>query len=218
VGVLGGTFDPVHLGHLEIAERVASQLGLARVLLMPTARPPHKAPEELAPIRHRAALVRLAVRGRPGLGICTLELDPGRVAYTIDSLRALRAVAPGRSPVFVLGLDALACITTWRSWRALLREFDLVVVDRPGRRLARTRAALDPRVAARIVALPAGVPADLAPGRGGRIFHLPLAPIRISSSAVRRRAARGEELSGLVPPAVAEYIERTSLYRKESRR
>jgi nicotinate-nucleotide adenylyltransferase len=215
VGVLGGTFDPVHVGHLEIAERVRSRLGLSRMLLLPTARPPHKAPGELAPVADRAAMLRLALRDVPALEICALELDPNRVSYTVDSLRALRCGDPTPClPLFVLGMDALAQIASWRSSDAILGEFDLVVVDRPDRR----RSDLDPRVAQRIVELPADLPPGLAPGTGGRIFHLPLVPIPVSSSVIRRRAARGEDLSGLVPPAVAEYIERTGLYRKESRR
>jgi nicotinate-nucleotide adenylyltransferase len=219
VGVLGGTFDPVHDGHLRIAGRARELLGLARVLLLPTARPPHKPAGALAPIAHRLAMVELACAGTAGLGICRLELGGDR-SYTIDTLRRLRDGDPPCRPVFILGMDALLQITSWRAHDALLREFDLAAVDRRDAELEQKRHRLPREVAARIVRVACGPaprePVD--PGRGGRIFHLAGAPIPVSSSDVRARAARSEGLSGLVPPGVAEYIQRMGLYSREEAR
>jgi nicotinate-nucleotide adenylyltransferase len=221
VGVVGGTFDPVHRGHVEIAGHVRHVLGLRRVLLLPTAVPPHKPLAELSPARHRVAMLRLALRGREGLELCELELETRRVCYTIDTLRALRDGPLRVLPLFVLGMDALLQITTWRDGSALLAEFDLVTLDRPHARLEQVRSRLDGRVAERLVPLRAdgaGRPAGLEPGRGGRVFHLDLPPIAICSSDIRRRVARGLAIEELVPAAVARYIHRAGLYLTEEPR
>ena len=204
VGVLGGTFDPVHEGHLHAASSVRAALGLPRVVLLPCARPPHK-PGTSASDADRLEMLRLAVADRPGLEICTWEIDRGGTNYTIDTLRALRRER-GWDPVFVVGTDALVDLPSWRQPEALLAEFDLVVVDRPGRSADPT----GPRV------LPWTGAADL--GRGGRVFRLALAPRDVSASEIRRRCAAGEPLSDLVPPAVARYIRERKLYSPEAAR
>lgn len=210
VGVLGGTFDPVHLGHLALADEARRWLGLRRVLLVPTAVPPHKSLARLSSTAHREAMLRLALADRPGLELCTIESRADRVCYTIDTLRSLRRGPPPSRPVFLMGTDSLLQVHTWRDYRELLAEFDLAIVDRSGEKLAGAWRTLDGEIAERIVVLSrAGTEIG---GGGGRIFHLPVAPIPISSSAIRRRAARGDDLSGLVPPAVAEYIGRAGLY------
>lgn len=215
VGVVGGTFDPVHNGHLRIADRARRRLALGRVLVVPTAVPPHKPAASLSPVLHRVAMLRLALEGREGLELCERELSE-RVSYTIDTMRALRDAQPNCRPLFIAGTDALLQIDTWRSGERLLAEFDLAVVDRADGALDRLHHRLPPGVAERIVVVPSeGVPAGLHDGDGGRIFHLPGAPIPISSSAIRARAATGESLANLVPDAVAEYIYRTGLYRRE---
>ena len=210
VGVLGGRFDPIHLGHLRVAEEVLRRLDLPRVLLMPCAIAPHKRGALLTAGDERLAMIRLAVEGRSGLEASSLEIDRGGVSYTIDTLRALRATLGASAPVFILGMDALLEIETWHEHLALLREFDLVVVDRPGHDLGRLLSSLPAEVAARIV------PAGTAPlGEGGRIHQLPVEPLSISSSEILARAAAGEPLDGLVPAVVARYIQRRGLYRQE---
>jgi nicotinate-nucleotide adenylyltransferase len=219
VGVLGGSFDPVHDGHLRIAHAARRWLGLTRVLLMPAAAPPHKAAAELTPARHRETMLTLALRGQEGLELSLRELSTGRVCYTIDTLREMRSGRPARIPVFILGTDSLQQITTWLSWRDLIQEFDLALIDRIGDDARRERD-LDPEVAARIVdldaeAAPAGRGERTRVGRGGRIFRLPMPPISISSSAIRARVRAGRDLAGLVPPSVARYIHGMGLYRQE---
>lgn len=210
LGVLGGTFDPVHLGHLEIARRARSAAGLARVLLVPSAVPPHKRRARLAPARDREAMLRLAVAGVPGLEVSTIELDTRGVCYTIETLRRLRLGPPAASPVFILGMDSLVDLETWKDFRDLIREFDLIAVDRPGR-----PPVLAPEIAGAVVPLPDGAPGALPAlelGRGGRIFRVGGPPIPISSSDVRAKAASGADLDGLVPPGVAGYISSKGLY------
>lgn len=222
VGVLGGTFDPVHLGHLHIADEVRSAFRLERMLLVPCFLPPHKSHRAISPSEDRLAMLRLAAAGRDGIEVSTVELDRQGVSYTIDTLRQLRASA-GVDPLFVMGVDALAELPTWRQHVELTSEFDLVVVDRPGGSVAAVVRALDAATARRVVpspSLPAGRGAGPGPppGRGGRIYHLPLPPSGVSSREIRRKAAAGLPLDGLVPPPVARYIQERMLYREEELR
>ena len=219
VGVLGGTFDPVHVGHLHVAQGVRRVFRLPRVLLVPCATPSHKSPVEISPSEHRIAMLRLAIAGETGLEVSTLEVDRGGTSFTIDTLRTLRN--GGRSaPVFIVGLDALADLPTWREHRRLVEEFDLVAVDRPGGSLEEALRSLGSGITRRIVHVPSepGTPALAAlppPGEGGRIFHLVLPPIPVSSREIRALSAAGAPLASLVPPAVARYIQTQGLYRQE---
>jgi nicotinate-nucleotide adenylyltransferase len=221
--VLGGTFDPIHLGHLHVAGAVARLLRPERTLLVLSALPPHKDPHELTAVEHREAMLRLAIADRPGLTLCTLERDRGDVCYTIDTLRALREGPPPCTPLFVLGLDALIEIPTWHEYERLLAEFDLLSVPRPGVDVDRARRELPGHVAARLIAVGAGAAArrELARqaiGRGGRIFHLALTAVPASSREIRARAVAGAGLEGLVTRSVARYIQSQGLYTREEAR
>jgi GTP-binding protein len=222
VGVLGGTFDPVHVGHLAMAELTMEVMELESLLLLPSSIPPHKSRPRLTAAEHRLAMLRLALRDRAGLGICTVETERGGVCYTIDTLRQLRDGSSPIRPLFVLGGDSLAEITTWRDYRELIEEFDIVAIDRPGNTLAELRAALPTEIADALVEIPDGPHGaerlrENPPGRGGRIYHISMEPCPVSSSQVRKSAAAGESLASLVPPAVAGYIQENGLYRQEDR-
>ncbi|HEX5041447.1 MAG TPA: nicotinate-nucleotide adenylyltransferase [Candidatus Polarisedimenticolaceae bacterium] len=219
-GVLGGTFDPVHLGHLHAARCVRLAFALPEVVLVPAAIPPHKGRPGLAPAAHRLAMVRLAAREEAWLTVSTAELDRGGVSYTIDTLTAMRHARPDATPLFILGVDAFLELRTWREPEALVHRFDLVVVDRPGSSLP--AGAPDPELASLLQA----VPFSPAAGRAflgaprppeGRVFRLEIPPCEISSSEVRRCVARGAPLDLLVPPAVARYIQDQGLYVMEGR-
>ncbi len=220
VGVLGGTFDPVHIAHLHVTTAVRRVFGFRRVLLIPCARAPHKPDREPTPPEDRLSMLRLAAAGHEGIEIGTVELDRGGVSYTVDTLRALASGAPPLAPVFILGSDALLDLHGWKEWTALVREFDLVAVDRPGFALEELRPRLLEGIAGRIVPVPcdpgAGVRLGGPPaGAGGRIFFLSLPPVEVSSSLVRGRAAAGLPLDGLVPAEVGRYIQQRRLYLEE---
>jgi nicotinate-nucleotide adenylyltransferase len=217
VGVLGGTFDPVHFGHLHVADAVRQALALHRMLLMPAAVPPHKTYGARAGALDRLAMVRLAVAGRPWLEASSFEIDRGGVCYTIDTLRALRE-EQDVTPLFVVGMDALEEVGTWRDFEALLREFDFAAVDRPGGSIQEAARRLGPAHAARVVSHGPQPQQDGRLGSGGRIYHLPIPLVDVSSSLVRARAAAGQSLLGLVPPLVAAYIRERRLYAEESAR
>ena len=215
VGVLGGSFDPVHRGHIALADRARRELSLDRVLILPCADPPHKPERSLAAGFHRLEMIFLAVEGWEGVGVSTSEIERGGHCYTIDTLRALRTGTPALQPVFLLGSDALADIGTWRDHEALLAEFDFAVAMRPGDEF-RPRAATWPDfVQPHLASVP---PAGGELGAGGRVVRLEIPEFPVSSSAVRRRASRGEPIVDLVPARVARYIQRHDIYAEEAGR
>jgi len=212
-GILGGSFDPVHRGHIQLATRARRVLGLERVLLLPCAEPPHKPGRRLAERYHRLEMLALAVEGWAGLAVSTYEIARGGHRYTIDTLRALRA--DGLRPVFLLGSDALAELDLWRDYSDLLREFDLAAAERPDETGRAREEAWPDAVRTRLRDLPvAGSPL----GEGGRIVRVTIEALPISSSLVRRRRLERRTIGDLVPPRVARYIQRHGLYEEEAPR
>lgn len=209
----GGTFDPVHNGHLAIARAARDELGVP-VHLMPAADPPHRAPPG-ADALQRAHLLDLAVDGEPDLRVDRRELrraerDPGGRSYTIDTLHELRAEWGTSLPIALLiGADSLIGLPGWRDWRALFGLTHFVVAERPGSPLD---AAVPDALADELASRWADSPADLLHAPGGRVFRLrqPLQPE--SATDIRRRIATGEPWRHLVPPAVADAIADERLY------
>lgn len=200
IGILGGTFDPFHLGHLGLARAARDRLGLERVLVMPAAEPPHKRGRSISPGDIRLALVEAGIAGEPRLEASRLELDRPGPSFTVDTVAALAAAerAAGRTPdiTVILSAESFAGLPSWRD---------------PDRLLGLARIAVAPR---------AGHPApDRAwiaatlPGRAERIDIVDAPPIEVSASDIRRRAAAGEPLDDLVPRGVADAIAADRLYR-----
>jgi len=216
VGVLGGSFDPVHRGHIALACHARRVLGLDRVLLLPCADPPHKPDRVLAARYHRLEMLYLAVEDRPGLRVSTFEIARGGIHYTIDTLRSLRAGAPALAPVFLCGSDALAEVASWREHETLLAEFDFAAVVRPADAGGPRTSEWPEIVARRVSPLPPARGA--APGGGGRVFRLDMPGVAVSSSLVRARCASGNPPDDLVPARVARYIQRHRLYAEEAAR
>ncbi len=199
LGLLGGTFDPPHAAHLAAARFVLERFALDRVELVPAFVPPHKPDRPLSSPFDRYAMTVLATLGEPGLAASFSDLARGGVSYTIETLREARALRPDARIFFVLGTDQFAELASWREPQAIVREFELIVVGRPGNDFE--------GLAARG---PAYVGESL---RAGRIRHAAMEPIDLSSTTIRARARAGEPLTGLVSPRVAQYIESYGLYR-----
>jgi len=195
VGILGGTFDPIHLGHLALAEGAMHLAGLSRVFFVPNYQPPHKAGLPVTPAHHRAAMVELAIADNPRFGFLSLELERQGRSYTIDTVRALQAQHPDWRLAFIVGMDSLLEITTWRQYDELLRLIDLLVVSRPGHSTAEGEAML----------------ARLGP-LAARIRLLQIPGVAVSSSDLRQMAAQGYPLRYLVPEPVLRYIAEHRLY------
>lgn len=189
IAIFGGTFDPVHLGHLILAEHVAGFAALGEVVFVPAGRPPHKEGRTLAAARDRLAMVEAALAGNPCFSVSTIELERGdRPSFTIDTVRRLKAEG-AREVALILGADSLVELATWREPEALVAESRVLVVERPGVELADAPDHLR-RHATR-------VPAPL---------------IDISSRMIRERVAAGHSIRYLVPEAVREYIAEHRLY------
>jgi nicotinate-nucleotide adenylyltransferase len=208
LGILGGTFDPIHIGHLDVAEAARRALGLDRVLLMPANLPPHRArPQASAP--HRFALAALAIAGREGLALLDLEMLSDEPSFTSTTLDRLEARGLDTRGVFLIsGADAFREIASWKDYPALLDRCHFVVVSRPACPAGSLRAAL-PDLAGRMIDAPAAV------GDSPRIVLVDAPTAAVSSTEIRRKVLAGESIEGLVPGLVAAYIRTHRLYRGE---
>lgn len=198
IGIIGGSFDPIHMGHLILAQDAVEAFALDRILFVPCAQAPHKPAGPVAPAEDRAAMIALAVAGDPRFELCRLELDRGGVSYTYDTVAALRSACPDAALRFVIGADTLTELHSWRRIGDLLRLCEFVTVARPGFRLADLQPA-DLR-------LPSPWAADLL--RRVASGHA----VDLSSSDIRKRLARGVGVRYLVPDSVATYISEHHLY------
>jgi nicotinate-nucleotide adenylyltransferase len=200
IGILGGTFDPIHYAHLAIAEQVREALDLDRVLFVPAGVPPHKPGAVVAAAEDRAAMVELAIAGNPAFSMCRIELDRPGPSYAVESLELLAAEAAlqkvERELFFILSDEALAGLPEWRDPKRIPALCHLAVVPRLGR-TAPDRAWLEANF----------------PGSSDRFVFVDTVPLPNSSSEVRHRAAAGESIRYLVPPAVEAYIHDHRLYR-----
>ncbi|MFQ5669665.1 MAG: nicotinate-nucleotide adenylyltransferase [Acidobacteriota bacterium] len=209
IGIFGGTFDPVHSGHLAIAETVRRRLDLDVIRLVPCHQPPHKVLPNLTPGADRLAMIALATQDHPALIPCSLELVRRACSYTIDTLEAMQAAAPGAQLFFLMGMDSFVEIETWKDHERLVANYHLVVVNRPGTPSPGAGPGVPAAVRGRMVEGAAGTEAP-----GGRVHLLQVEPQEISSSAIRQRARRGQSISGMVSPPVESYIGRCALYRE----
>jgi len=206
VGILGGTFNPPHLGHLAVARHAQEELGLERVLLMPAHTPPHKAAAKDPGPEHRLQMCRLLVAGADGLSACGLEIERGGPSYTVDTLKAIHASHPDAELTFIVGADTAGTLASWREPAQLLELARLAVAARSG--------SARELVLETVAGLAGGEGDGQAPGAEVRFLEMPA--IEISSSMVRRRVAREEPIEELVAPAVAGYIAEHGLYRCEA--
>jgi nicotinate-nucleotide adenylyltransferase len=196
LGILGGTFNPPHLGHLAVASHALSRLALTRVILMPAAIPPHKQAEEDPGGEHRLQMCRLLTADTPGLSSCALELERGGPSYTVDTLRDIHSSHPEAKLTFIVGADVAATLPSWREPAAILELADIAVADRDGSSREQLLQTLTPMDAA------------------GRIRFLQMPTIDASSSQVRDRIAHREPAGDLLGAAVASYITQHALYRQ----
>ena len=210
-GVLGGTFDPIHEGHLAVAAAAARLLSLDEILLVPSRTPPHRPVDPAASIFHRFAMVALAAQRDPRMLASDLELGRPGPSYTADTLRALHAAGLDRLQIFFLiGADAFAEIATWREFPAVIDLAHFVVCNRPGTPAASMPARL-PGLSARMITLGAG-DGYAADAPTPSVYLLDVPTPDVSSTTVRACARAGRPLAGLLPPEVDSYIRRHGLY------
>jgi nicotinate-nucleotide adenylyltransferase len=211
LGVLGGSFDPVHRVHVRLACSVRAALSLERVLLVPTAQQPLKTHETAAAV-HRRAMLQLAIQGQAGLEVCDIELRRAGPSYTVDTLRALRARWPDHRLWFVLGADALADFEAWREPEALFSLASFAVVPRGGRESTLCLSGtLPPGFAPAFRRGPCG----LVHESGEELRAIAFEPSEISSSEIRARLRKGESVREWIPEPVLAYIQAHGLYQQE---
>ena len=194
IGVLGGTFDPVHNGHLHIARELREALGLERVTWVPAGRPPHKAGQIVSSDRDRLTMLELALAGSPRDEISTIDLDRAGPSYTADTLELLRKQVAPATLVFLMGEDSLRDLPTWHDPERILRTAELAGAGRPG-----IDANLD-------------VLTQAIPALNGRVHLAFIDEVPVSSSDIRQRVRENRPIKGLVPAAVESYIRERGLY------
>jgi nicotinate-nucleotide adenylyltransferase len=194
LGVMGGTFDPIHYGHLLIAEEARRVFGLDRVEFVTAADPPHKTGRTISPAEHRHAMVVLATASNPFFRASRRELERAGPSYSIDTISEVRAESPGAEIFFITGADAILEILTWHRAAEVIRLCTFVAATRPGHDLAALQRVLPPEFVAQIRPLK-------APG------------VDISGTQIRERVRRGESTRYLMPEAVEAYIMKEGLYR-----
>jgi nicotinate-nucleotide adenylyltransferase len=200
IGILGGTFDPPHIGHLWLATLVADALNLDRILFMPAAQPPNKRQQRLTRATDRLLMTRLAITGEPRFGLTMIEMERPGPSYTIDSVEQLQASYPDAQLFLVMAADSLRQIDTWREPDRLLSMIEWAVGPRPGTKMP-TEGGLRERFG------PAA----------GRIHLLDGPSLDVSSSQIRARVAGGHAIRYLVPRAIEELIASRRLYRPRGR-
>lgn len=212
IAILGGTFDPVHIGHLRVAMEASEALD-APVRLMPAHVPPHR----LAPVAsavQRVAMLRVALAGQDHLQLDTRELDRSEPSYTVDTLRQMRKeFGVEQSLILLLGADAFAGLPTWHEWRALFDLAHIAVMTRPGH-----DARLPVELATEIAPRRARAASDLRTTPCGKVLDLPVTPLEISASAVRALLAAGRDPRWLVPDALLADPAMLDTYRRRADR
>ena len=208
IGLLGGTFDPVHNGHLRLAIECREQLSLRQVRLLPVFSPPHRAAPVAAP-GQRLEMVRLAVAGTPGLAADDAEIGRGGTSFTIDTLRGARSQLGNDPLALIMGADAFAGLANWREWTGLFDLAHIIVVDRPGSAGKEPAEEVKEIVSKRQIRRAT----QLHQAPAGSLYRATLPLLDIASSDIRARCLEGRSIRGLVPDAVHDYIDRQSLYR-----
>jgi len=207
IGVLGGTFDPIHRGHLEVADAALAELHLTRMFMVTSNVPPHR-PQPCASVYHRFAMVAIAVLDRPDWRAADVELRHDAPSFTSRTLQCFHERGYAASELFfVIGADAFADIESWRDYPHILNRAHFVVVSRPGFSIVETPRRL-PALAPRM----ARPPMDASGRSNPSIILIDRETTDVSSTAIRQRVAAGESIAGLVPAAVRQHIEQHGLY------
>ena len=197
IGLMGGTFDPIHVGHLAVAEEAREALSLDRILFVPAGRPPHKPPGSVTAVGHRVAMVELAIADNRAFELSRIEIEREGPSFTVDTVEALARANPAAILHLILSAETFAELPTWHEPERLFGAARMAVVPREG------YPAPDP-----------GWLADAFPGREDRVDFLEGPRLGLSSTALRARVAAGRSIRYLVPAAVAAYIAQHELYRR----
>ncbi len=214
IGIFGGTFNPIHTGHVKAAQEVQRAFRMDRILFIPSSIPPHKVSPDIAPASHRMKMVELAISSYPRLVPSSIEIDAGGKSYSILTLEKLKAKFPKASMFFILGVDAFLEIDTWREHEKLLEQCHFVVISRPGYHLKEAAKTIGKEYTDRIVWV--SEPFDYKEDRYGshKIFFLAIPTLNIASRDVREKIKTGKSIKNLVTETVEKYIRQNKLYQR----
>jgi nicotinate-nucleotide adenylyltransferase len=211
LGILGGSFDPIHLGHLRSAEEVREALTLDRVYFVPANRPPHKPERRLAEGGARLAMLEIAIAGNPAFRASPVELERGATSYSIDTLQSFATTEPGALLFFIVGIDTFREIHTWKDVARLFEAASVVVTSRPPNAVERSIQHLP--VAAQEAFCYDSTTLSYRHRSGTRLCFLSITGIDVSATDIRKRVHRGQSIRYLVPADVERYIQQHGLYR-----
>jgi nicotinate-nucleotide adenylyltransferase len=210
IGLLGGTFNPVHRAHIRIADEARSACGLDRVVFIPAADPPHKPLAGGVPFEQRCEMVQLAIDGNPAFEVSDIEGQRSGKSYSVDTIRHIGSDRPDDELFFIIGSDSFFEIGLWHRYEDIFSLCSLIVVERPGRPVPDPLSALPVAIRGEFGYTDASNRLKHTSGRTVNIMKG--RPLDISSTAIRCRVAAGDSISGLVPPAVEAYIKNQRIY------
>jgi nicotinate-nucleotide adenylyltransferase len=210
IGILGGTFNPIHNAHLRVAETTLDRLGLNRILFVPAATPPHKPLDGDISYEHRRKMVELAIADNPHFTVSDIEQQRGGTSYTIETLRELRHSSPVDEFFFIIGSDSFQEISSWYSVADIFSTANIVVVERPEAIITDLTAPLPVAIRSEFCYIHPEM--RLTHRSGFSVFYLPDTPLAISSSAVRQLVREGRSIRYLVPEGVSRYISEKGIF------
>jgi nicotinate-nucleotide adenylyltransferase len=213
IGVYGGTFDPIHNGHLSVAAAVREAFALEQILFVPAFVPPHKRGQRISSSYHRYAMAALATEDAPAMMVSAMELEAPAKPYTIETLHSLQAEQREAQLLFIMGADSFADVTSWHEHERLLSEYDIIVAARPGYcKVTDLIEHLAPRLQAQVVNLLGGRRPKKESLTSPRIYLTDYVVTDVAATEIREAVSRGRAINHLVPQAVARYIEKYGLY------
>jgi nicotinate-nucleotide adenylyltransferase len=217
IGVYGGTFDPIHNGHLRVAAAILENFALDQLLFVPAFVPPHKRGQQISAAQHRYAMLALATAHETRMLISTIELEAPARPYTIETLGHLQVQYPGAQLFFVMGMDSFRDVTLWRAHEQLLTEFSVIVATRPGYRAheqatENMAAHLAPMLQSSVIDLRGGLQPATAQLAAPHTFITDYVAVDVSATRIRQAVQAGQNLGNLVPLTVADYIAKYRLY------
>jgi len=213
IGLFGGTFNPVHSGHIKAAEIVQKRFRLDKILFIPSYIPPHKDTAEIASPSHRLKMVEIALRGFSHFIPCSVEIDAEEKSYSIITIKRIKKLYPKSWIFFILGIDAFLEVDTWKDYEQLLEQCFFIVISRPGYLLDEAKNTLDGKYREKMYMLAKSESVKDEMLLSFRIFLLPIEALDIASTEIRGRIKRGDSLKGMVSERVEAYIRENRLYK-----
>ena len=216
IGILGGTFNPIHMGHLKVAQAVQKSFYLRKILFVPSYIPPHKKSSDIATPWDRLKMVELALASSSRFIPSSIEIRAKGKSYSILTLKKLKKLFPQALIFFILGIDAFLEIDTWKEYRKVLQQCFFIIVSRPGYRLEKARSVLEENYRERMVEISESERVSEDMLQAYRLFLLSMHSLDVASTGIREKIKRGESVRGMVPQAVEKYIVENRLYRNEN--